>query len=69
MKKICEDCSCVQYADHSNIYKHCKTNSIEQNIVKLEKTDEVYKWSKSKNLIFNPDKTKFMILTKNKSKI
>ena len=36
MKEICDDCICVQYADDSNIYKHCKTTSIEQNIVKLE---------------------------------
>ena len=69
MKEICDDCMCVQYADDSNIYKHCKTTSIEQNI-KLEKTlNEVYKWSKSKNSIFNSDKTKFMIFTTNKSKI
>ena len=55
MKEICDDCICVQYVDDSNIYKHFKTNSIEQNIVKLEKTlDKVYQWSKSKNSIFNP---------------
>ena len=69
MKQICDDCICVQDADDSNIYKHCKTTSIEQNI-KLEKTlNEVYKWSKSKNSVFNSDKTKFMIFTTNKSKI
>ena len=57
MKGIYDDCICVQCADDSSIYKHCKTTSIEQNIVKLEKTlDEVYKWSKNKNLILNPDK-------------
>ena len=65
MKEIRDDCICVQYADDSNIYKHCKTTSIEQNIVKLEKIlNEVYKWS-----IFNPGKTKFMMFTTNKSKI
>ena len=71
MKEICDDCICVQFTDDFNIYKHWKqTISIEQNIVKLEKTlNEVYKWSKTKNLIFNPDKTKFMIFTTNKSKI
>ena len=67
MKDICDDCIFVQYADDSNISKHCKAASIEQNIFKLEKTlNEVYKWSKSKNLIFNLDKTKFMIFTTNK---
>ena len=70
MKEICDDCICVQHADDSNIYKHCKTTRIKQNIVKLEKIlDEVYKWSKSKNLIFTPDETKFMMFTTNKSKI
>ena len=69
MKEICDDCMCVQYADDSNVYKHCETTSIEQNI-KLEKTlNEVYKWSKSKNSIFDSDKTKFIIFTTNKSKI
>ena len=67
MKDICDDCIFVQYADDSNINKHCKAASIEQNIFKLEKTlNEVYKWSKSKNLVFNPNKTKFMIFTTNK---
>ena len=66
MKEVCDDCIYVQYADDSNIYNHHKTTSIERNVVKLEKTlDEVYKWSKNKNLIFNCDKTKFMILTIN----
>ena len=42
MKEICDDCICVQYADDYDIYKHCKTTSIEQNINKPEKTlDEV----------------------------
>ena len=58
------------FNNNSNIYKHCNTTSIEQNIVKLEKIlSEVYKWSKRKNLIFNPDKTKFMIFITSKSKI
>ena len=53
MKEICDDCICDQYTDDFNIYKHCKTTSIEQNIVKLERTlDEVYKWSKTKNINF-----------------
>ena len=57
MKEICDDRICVQYAHDSNIYKHCKTTSIEENIVTLEKIlDEVYKWSKYKTLIFSPDK-------------
>ena len=44
MKEICDDSICVQYAHDSNIYKHCKITSIEENIVTLEKIlDEVYK--------------------------
>ena len=57
MKEICDDSICVQCAHDSNIYKHCKITSIEENIVTLEKIlDEVYKWSKYKTLIFSPDK-------------
>ena len=70
MKDLWDDCICFQYADDSNIYKHCKTTSIEQNIIKLEEAlDEIYKWSKNNNLILKPDKTKFMTFITNKSKI
>ena len=53
MKEMFDGCICVQYADDSNIYRQCKITSIEENIVNFEKTlDEVYKWSKNRNLIF-----------------
>ena len=48
MKELRDDYICVQYADDSNIYKHCKTNSIEQNIVKLEKTMKSINGQKAK---------------------
>ena len=65
MNTVCEGSTCLQYADDSNIYNHCKPADIPESITKLQTNiSEVHKWSKSKNLIFNPDKTKFMISTK-----
>ena len=57
MKEICDDCICVPKS----------TNTAKE--LDEEALDEVHKWSKSKNLIFNPDKTRFMIFTTYKSKI
>ena len=45
------------------------TSTNTANELNEEALDEVYKWSKIKNLIFNPDKTRFMIFTTYKSKI
>ena len=45
-----------------------KSADIPESIRKLQTNiNEVYKWSKSKNLIFNSDKTKFMIFSTKKS--
>ena len=68
MDTVCEGSTCLQYADDSNIYNHCKPADIPESITKLQTNiNEVHKWSKSKNLIFNPDKTKFMIFSTKKS--
>ena len=68
MNIVCEGSTCLQYADDSNIYNHCKPADIPESITKLQTNiNEVHKWSKSKNLIFNPDKTKFMIFSTKKS--
>ena len=68
MNMVCEGSTCPQYADDSNIYNHCKPADIPESITKLQTNiNEVHKWSKSKNLIFNPDKTKFMIFSTKKS--
>ena len=68
MNTVCEGSTCLLYADDSNIYNHCKPADIPESITKLQtKINEVHKWSKNKNLIFNPDKTKFMIFSNKKS--
>ena len=69
MDENCKNCACAQYADDSNLYKNCKPSNIMSSINYLEETlNDVYKWSEEKNLIFNPDKTKFMIFTTTRSK-
>ena len=61
MNKNCDNCTCTQFADDSNMYKSCKPAKIVNTIKDLESTlKEICKWSENKNLIFNPDKTKFM---------
>ena len=70
MKDNCENCTCVQYADDSNIYKSCKPANVDSTIECVQKTlNDIYKWSKQKNLLFNPDKTKFMIFTTNRPRL
>ena len=69
MNRNCDTCTCAQYADDSNIYKSCKPPNILHSINDLEQTlTDVCKWSEDKNLIFNPDKTKFMIFTTTRSR-
>ena len=69
MNENCQSCTCTQYADDSNMYKSCKPANIANNIKDLEKTlKDICIWSENKNLIFNPDKTKFMIFTTTRSK-
>ena len=68
MNTVCEGSTCLQYTDDSNIYNHFKPADISESITKLQTNiNEVHKWSKGKNLIFNPDKTKFMIFSTKKS--
>ena len=68
MNTVCEGSTCLQYTDDSNIYNHFKPADIPESITKLQTNiNEVHKWSKGKNLIFNPDKTKFMIFSTKKS--
>ena len=69
MKDNCKMCTCAQYADDSNMYTHCKPNDIVSNIEELQTTlNDICDWSEEKNLIFNPEKTKFMIFTTKRSK-
>ena len=58
-----ETCAtCIQYADDTSIYRHFKHGEIQRN-VKLMNTelDNITKWSKATNLVFNGDKTKSVL--------
>ena len=58
-----ETCAtCIQYADDTSIYRHFKHGEIRRN-VKLMNTelDNIAKWSKATNLVFNGDKTKSVL--------
>ena len=58
-----ETCAtCIQYADDTSIYRHFKHGEIQRN-VKLMNTelDNIAKWSKATNLVFNGDKTKSVL--------
>ena len=52
MKDSWKNCTCSQYADDSNMYKHCKPNNIASNIVDLQTTlKKVCDWSEKKSYL------------------
>ena len=58
------DSPCIQYADNTNFYEHCKVSEIPQSITALTNAAKnIYAWSKDNNLVFNPKKTKFMLFS------
>ena len=64
MKNILNGSECIQYADDSTIYCSYKIKKIDKRSNETEsdlKATEV--WSKGTNLVFNPNKTKVMILS------
>ena len=64
MKNILNGNECIQYADNSTIYCSYKIKNIDKRSNDVEsdlKAIEV--WSKGTNLVFNPNKTKVMILS------
>ena len=58
------DSPCIQYADDTNFYKHCKVCEIPQSITTFTNAAKsIYAWSRDNNLVFNPKKTKFMLFS------
>ena len=58
------DSPCIQYADDTNFYEHCKLSEIPQSITTLTNAAKsIYAWSRDNNLVFNPKKTKFMLFS------
>ena len=53
---------CLQYADDSTLYQHCKVDDLELHRSDLEESlSNISSWSSSINLIFNHSKTKTML--------
>ena len=64
MKHILNDSECIQYADDSTIYCSCKIKNIDKRSNQIERDLKAIEvWSKGMNLVFNPNKTKLMILS------
>ena len=63
MKNILDGSECIQYADDSTIYQSCKIKNINKYSKKIERDlNAVEVWSKDRNLVFNPNKTKVIII-------
>ena len=58
------DSPCIQSADDTNFYKHCKVSEIPQSIATLKNAAKsIYAWSRDNNFVFNPPKTKFLLFS------
>ena len=64
MKNCVPSCTCLQYADDSTIYRHCKAKDIKSCVdILTSELSNVLTWSSSNNLAFNATKTKAMLFT------
>ena len=65
------DSPCIQYADDTKFYEHCKVSEIPQSIKTLTNAAKsIYAWSRDNYLVFNPKKTKFIsCLVRNKCRL
>ena len=63
MKNILNGSKCIQYADYCTMYHSCKIKNIDKFSNEIESDlNAVEVWSKDTNLIFNPSKTKVMVM-------
>ena len=64
MKNILNGSEFIQYADDSTIYCSCKTKNINKCSNEIESDLNIAEvWSKDTNLVFNPNKTKVMVIS------
>ena len=64
MKNILDGSECIQYADDSTIYRHCKIKNINKCSNEIEsELDAVEVWSKDTNLDFDPNKAKVIVIS------
>ena len=60
------DAECVQYADDTNVYRHCKPQMLQNCCNQMNNdTNVIQTWSYDTNLIFNSKKTKCMLFRTN----
>ena len=58
------DSPCIQHGDDTNCYEHCKVSDILQSITTLlNSAKSICACSRDNNLVFNPEKTKFMLFS------
>ena len=55
---------CLQFADETTLYRHCKAKDITENAKLLQTTiNSLESWSKKSYLVFNTDKTKSILFS------
>ena len=65
MKNMLDGSECIQYADNSAIYLSCKMKNINKCLNEIERDlNAVEVWLKNMNLVFNPNKTKIMVISR-----
>ena len=64
MKNILDGSELIQYVDDYTIYCSCKIKNIKKCSNEIEsELNAVEVWSKDTNLVFNPNKTKLMVIS------
>ena len=64
MKNILDGNECIQYPDDSTIYRSCKINNINKCSNEIESDrNAVEVWLEDANIVFNPNKTKVMVIS------
>ena len=61
------DCACHQYADDTTIYQASKPAELTSCIISVQRNvDKLQCWANEANLVLNPSKTKYMLLSSTK---
>ena len=61
------DCACHQYADDTTIYQASKPGELTSCIISVQRNvDKLQCWANEANLVLNPSKTKYMLLSSTK---
>ena len=61
------DCACHRYADDTTIYQASKPGELTSCITSVQRNvGKLQCWANESNLVLNPSKTKYMLLSSNK---